>query len=143
MKKLLIISSIILASASCSGPEPDLIEYKVSIFNQTTQSLIIEGYTVFNELKFEIEIPSGERGGMINYPADTFLGYRNKSDSIVTKFSNGKGYICADRELANSRCFNGRSPLSTSEIDFIILGNNSFEFVITQEDFDNAFELPN
>jgi hypothetical protein len=62
-------------------------------------------------------------------------------DSLVVKFSNGKGYICAFSPIGRELCFANRFPLN-DDSSFVNLGNNVFEFIITQQDFDNALELP-
>lgn len=74
-----------------------------------------------------------------NYNSVNFLGLFGNIDSIVIKFENNKGYSCTG-ELSNNLCFQNKNAFDIE--DFISLGNNAFEFEITQEDYDNAYDLP-
>ncbi len=61
---------------------------------------------------------------------------------IEFRFDNGKGYRCTSFE-GNSLCISGQSSgrLRIEEEHFE-LRNGKYYFVITQQDFDNAFDLP-
>jgi hypothetical protein len=141
MKYLKIIALIPLLF-SCSGKETPLKEFTVGFSNQSSEKIEIRGFNNFDELIFVFEVDPGDRNGLISYQDENFGGYSSQADSLVTRFSNGKGYICDLRGNGNGSCFISRNPLLGFEEDFNNLGNNTFEFVITQTDFDNAFELP-
>jgi hypothetical protein len=119
-----------------------LFNYTVSFNNQSNDNLVINGYNRFDELQFFYVIEPNTSAGQVTYQAENFSGHQNFADSVVTRFSNGRGYICDLRENGNASCFLLRNPLLGFEEDFNSLGNNIFEFVITQEDFENAFDLP-
>ncbi|MGV6827853.1 MAG: hypothetical protein ACWA45_00490 [Flavobacteriales bacterium] len=77
------------------------------------------------------------------YSSEVFLGFSCDYDSLVFKFDNDKGYICSLRSNDNSNiCFNSKNPYIFNDEDFISLGNNTFEFIVTQEDYENAYDLP-
>lgn len=139
---IIYLASICLFFSCTDRNERDSINFTVSIENNTNTVLIIKGYAPNNMLEFEYTVDSNSRGGENAYFSETFGGYVNGADSIVFKFSNNKGYICADRENGNSLCFANKNPLVGEESYFNFLGDNKYEFEVTQEDFNNAYDLP-
>ena len=70
-----------------------------------------------------------------------FLAFSREADSSIFKFSNGKGYICTVLQNENNLCFQNKSPYDNLSFDESA-ENNQFQFVISQEDFENANDLP-
>ncbi|PZW40791.1 hypothetical protein LX95_01859 [Mesonia algae] len=142
MKNIVVfmIFSHVFFSCTDTDERPE-ISYEVSFKNNTNLPLQIKGFSIYDELEYEYEISSMSSGGDFTYDSENFDGYRQRADSIVFIFPNNKGYICADRVNANNLCFNGKSPLG-NDSSFSDLGNNIYEFIITQEDYDNAYTLP-
>lgn len=136
-----IIVFIIFVSCTDRG-ERDEVNFNVNINNTSSESLIIEGYAPNNDLVINnIIITSNSVGAGCNYTAEVFSGYICGADSLVFKFSNGKGYICDLRQSGNNLCFPNKTPFG-DEQSFVNLGNRNYQFTINQEDFTNAFDLP-
>jgi hypothetical protein len=66
---------------------------------------------------------------------------RNYLDSI-TQRNKSKGYICDLRQTGNEYCFENKNILVGDESYFNVLEDSVYEFVITQEDYYNAYVLP-
>lgn len=140
--KILLISILI---TNCTAEE-DETNYVASINNSSNVTLNIKGYNnALNQLEYNFDLGSMNNGGEVNYSSSSFAGYVSGADSLVFTFPNNKGYICVVRtaenaNTANQLCFSNKSPFDSTS--FQDLGNNTFEFVITQDDFDNANDLP-
>ncbi|WP_395043535.1 hypothetical protein [Flavobacterium sp.] len=132
---------VIFFFISCTDRnEKEYRNYSVEINNSTSVGLTIEGYNSENNLIINNSIESNSIGAECNYQAEIFSGYICGADSIVIKFSNGKGYICDLRESGNILCL--PSKFIFSEQGFINLNNNNYQFVITEDDYNNAYVLP-
>jgi len=142
MRANIIISfSLLVTILSCSTEEKEK-KYVVSFRNSSESAVTIKGYnTNSGVLVSEINLLPENVGGQIIYFSPSFGGYINGSDSLVFKFQNDRGYICTVYG-EQSLCFDEITPLFGVESYFNNLGNNTFEFEITQEDFENVFELP-
>lgn len=138
--KSIILFSIILTGWSCTD-EPDLLNYTTTIRNSSGENFTVRGFNVPNELIVNANIDDGQSLEACTASSEVFLGLGCGIDSLIIEFENGKGYICANRPNANAFCF-GKSPLIGIESNFNQIDDNSFEFMITQQDFENAFELP-
>ncbi len=128
-----------LIFASCSGPEPDEFEYSVEILNESNSQLVLEIYDARSLLIDEFFISPNQRGNEFSYIDENFSGF--VGDSVIFKFSNSRGYICTFLRDSEGLCFLSKQIFGNDD-SFIDSGNNSFMFVISQEDFDNAFDLP-
>lgn len=138
-----IIVFILFISCTDRG-ERDEVNFNVSINNTSSMSVIIEGYAPNNDLVINsIIINPNSNGAECSYRSEIFDGYICGADSLVFKFSNGKGYICAGRITNNQPelCFPNKSPFG-DDPSFVNLGNRNYQFIITEEDFTNAFDLP-
>lgn len=124
---------------SCTTEEEEFL-YKASIANQSTSNLNVKGYDSQNSIAIDLNIVSLTSGGETSYTAPVFLGYINNADSLVFTFSNGRGYICDVRQSVNNFCFLNTFPFDAS--GFNEVSTRVYEFEITQQDFDNAFDLP-
>ncbi len=136
---------IFLALFSCTD-EPEEQTYVTNIRNNSTSIINLEGYNRLDELILNEEIVQNSNSSDCSYSAENFGGFVCAGDSVVIKFSNGKGYICAVR-ISNNHpelCFNNNDErfISGNSPSFMSIGNNIFEYKITQEDFENAFDLP-
>ena len=142
MKNIVVFLIFSFIVFSCTDTDKRReVSYEVSFKNTTNLPFQIKGFSFYDELEYEYEINSMSSGGDFTYDSENFDGYRRRADSIVIIFPDNKGYICADRVNANNLCFNGKSPLG-NDSSFSDLGNNIYEFIITQEDYDNAYTLP-
>ena len=145
MKYTIKIIFILLALVNCTSEEKETL-YNALIRNASDNTIKIKGYnSKLNQLKYEINIESMRSGGEVDYFSPSFGGYVSGADSMVFSFNNGKGYICVVRTAesvgdVNQLCFQDKSPFDIE--GFKNLGNNTFEFEITQEDYDNAYDLP-
>jgi hypothetical protein len=144
MKKILVLIIGFLVF-SCTGEE-DLQTYTSNIRNTTTSNISVRGIRFPNDVVFDETINVNSSSSNCVISASTFRGLSCGIDSLVIRFDNNKGFICGFRnadsgEDFNQFCFSdNRTPLDG--IYFNDLGNNTFEFVITQDDFDNANDLP-
>lgn len=144
MKHLFFYIAALMVLFSCTdrGEGDDLKVFNVNIFNSSNTNFIIRGYNTQDDLEFEYNINTLEDAGNVTYLSNFFDGYRNDADSIVVVFPNSKGYICDLRQSGNSLCFPNKNLLIGLPSFFNDLGNNNYQFTITQDDFDNAFDLP-
>jgi hypothetical protein len=139
----ILLLSILLTS--CTSEEEEF-NYGASISNLSDVTLNVKGYNgALNQLAYDFDLESMNSGGNVNYSSPSFGGYISGADSLIFTFPNSKGYICVVRNIGNSDivdqfCFSNKSPFDS--MSFQDLGNNTFLFEITQDDFDNAFELP-
>jgi len=147
MKRLIFLVGLAIVSCADTN-ERDEILFTVRLKNNSNEEIQIKGYSSPSNIpEFDFTISPFNLGGEISYRAEAFLGYVNGYDSITFKFPNEKGYICSIR-VSNSQpklCFlNEKSPFGNDPNNppFNEIGNNIYEFEITQEDYENAFELP-
>ena len=124
---------------SCTD-EPDQREYKIVLTNNTATTVSLEIFDSRDILVSEYKISANENRESCSYFSESFLGFACLSDSIIFKFLDNKEYACALRENGSQFCFSNKNPFNST--DFNELDNNTYEFVITQEDFENAFDLP-
>jgi len=139
MKKILvlIIGFLVL---SCTD-EADEQTYTTNIRNSSNSTIEVKGYNVPRELVFDEMIQSNNSSSNCTTSSETFLGLSCRIDSLVVTFNNDKGYITTSLG-ENNLSFINRNPLLGNISDFNDLGNNTFEFEITEDDFDNANDLP-
>lgn len=134
---------ILLSVISCTDTNVRPINrYSVAIVNQSSSSLSVLGFNSNNDAVFNYVINTMMVGGNCNTTGEFFPGYACGADSIVFKFGNGKGYACAPR-ITNtaSLCWEEKSPFGNGEF-FVSSDGRNFNFIITEEDFQNANDLP-
>ena len=139
--KNLICSILLFSILSCTD-EPNLNNYNVSIRNISNKSLIIKG---FNEKKLILNktLSNEEKIESCKYSAEAFSGYNLTYcgiDSITFQFDNDKGYISTHNRSGNYNVPSNRNPLWNT--NGYQTNGNDYEFIITQEDFENAHNLP-
>ena len=123
---------------SCTGKNEDTTEdFSIVLKNGSSSTVRFEGWGL-SKKKIE-EVVTDNSPITIAYTNEAFKGLFGKVDSIVFKFENGKGYICTG-EPSDEICFENRNAFDKE--GFIDLNKNRYEFVITQEDFENAHNLP-
>lgn len=140
MKKFIYIFILALSFYSCTDTNERLDNFSTVFRNASLQTLTIKGFDNQNNLVFENIVNSLENGQQCDYDAEVFLGFSCQADSLIFKFENGKGFICVFLIENNDFCFLNKNPYDSN--DYESLGNNNFQFSITQQDFENAFELP-
>ena len=126
---------------SCTD-EPTLNNYNVAIKNSSLQTINILAYSSDNLIS-NIILNDNETGLNCSYTDESFKGYKLiecEIDSIVFRFDNGKGYI-SDINNPSPFDFLNNNNLFGNSIKFIET-NNTYEFLITQEDYENAYDLP-
>ncbi len=139
-----IIFGILSASLfSCIDGEDG--KYKKSnllIKNESLHDIFITTYSN-EQLNDSIVLGNNQSALNCNYMGTGALGYQYcEIDSIKFTFNNNKGYICVFGRGDNSFCFpSGETPFESNP-KFVKKGNRVFEFTITQEDYENAQELP-
>ena|SRR5690606_6523241 len=148
MKNLVLVFSLLFL-VSCSVEEP-MREYTTAIRNTSNQPLHVlilgdtigRNHPVYDTLvnttlntgesynrKYKHESFSGF-GAVINYSEYLFIG-------------TNKGYICDDVNNNDSLCFTNKKNLSMEyNVDNFTLENGVYYYDITQEDYENAYELP-
>ena len=116
--------------------------------NESGGQIRIIGYNVDNQAEYTHDLENNTASPLCEIPSPVFLGSNCVADSIVFRFQNNKGYICSTR-LNNSQnlCFEGdKSPFgggeAENEVFYRKVSSNTFEFIITESDLENAFELP-
>ena len=122
--------------------EPDLYNYEVSVLNNSTENLTIETY-LEGVIDSNVNIENGVSGLKCSYSDDKFRGFKFTEclmDSIVFRFDNGKGYISSINYPSIYNFPNDENPFGVSSK--YSKTKNVYEFVITQEDFENAYDLP-
>ena len=143
----LAILAIVLYT-SCTT-EPNSFDFSIKIINGSNQSFVMELYSIGDLYQSNTVKPEGSY--TCTYYAEFFYGFSgcNQSntrsiDSIIIRFENDKGYTCIDRNSGevNQNCIPKKSFFIENEQTFSKIGATDYEFLITQEDFENAFELP-
>ncbi|MEX0597940.1 MAG: hypothetical protein WD512_15735 [Candidatus Paceibacterota bacterium] len=142
MKHFIILVSITIFLSSCTS-EPKEYNFKASIKNESSVLVTITGYDSANNLKINEIINPNETKLNCEGLSEFFQGYICGGDSLIFKFPNGKGYICAGRITNNQPelCFPNKTPFG-NDPSFVDLGNRNYQFIITEEDYNNAFDLP-
>ena len=144
---LFSLFSVVLTDGCTS--EPDVFEYNIKTLNSSNHSFTFELYVNGELFETTVIDPSSLRE--CSYPAEFFRGFSGCSnnqtksvDSLVIRFDNGYGYLCSARNLpmVNMECFISKKLFRADNTTFQKLGETEYLFEIVQEDFENAFELP-
>lgn len=141
MKPLIFLLCILICSCTDTNERP-LKNFKTQIKNGSTASLTVKGYNSINQETINELLEPNEIGVDCEGLLEVFIGMTCEADSIVFRFSNDKGYICSLRQSNHDFCFGYKHPFVGNETFYTFLGDNTYEFTITQQDFENAFELP-
>ncbi|WP_420604216.1 hypothetical protein [Flagellimonas sp.] len=140
-KKVSFISLVSSIFSACTG-EPDLHNFDVSIKNATNASLTLLAFNK-NEFLFQDNLNNDENSQSCIYSDENFRGYYPNFcnvDSMVIKFSTNRGYISTSSTFDDFSFSNKRNPLLPNGGFENI--NDTYEFLVTQEDYENAHELP-
>lgn len=142
MRFIYLFIYVLLVGLSSCTDEPEQYNFTVSIKNNTNTDLEVK-FFYENTLQTQKILNQGETSKICDYYGEFFIGLSGcVKDSVVVDFKNSKGYI--DKRLDNSqntyRFPNGKS-IFLQGMGFKNI-NNTYEFVITQEDYENAHELP-
>ena len=143
MKKEIILILILISIISCTdrGERP-LVEYKMFVKNETNHPFTLKITSGTNEV-FNQTIQVNNSIVICKGKSDTPIGnFICGLASMELKFPNGKGYRCSNLENSNTNlCFDNDRNLM-GQIGYADIGNTSFEFKITQDDYSNAYTLP-
>ncbi|HBS12777.1 MAG TPA: hypothetical protein DEO36_09590 [Flavobacteriaceae bacterium] len=140
MKKIILICVSLLLLNNCTD-EADEHTYITRFKNVSSTTIEIKGYDSRDNLVFDETILTNNTSSDCTRSAESFLGISCNIVSVEIKFNNNKGYVCGKLNT-NGLCFlNEKSPLG-NDPSFVNLANYTYEFVITQEDFENAYDLP-
>jgi hypothetical protein len=141
MKKIVLVTTFVLIIFNCTDTnEREAVNYNINFKNSTDQILNITGYDNLDQLVLNYNINPNKINNSCSYQSEVFLGFSCEADSLVFLFQNGKGYSCSLIINDSNLCFLNKSPYIQD--DFENLQGNTYEFEITQEDFNNAFDLP-
>jgi len=92
---------------------------------------------------YQVDLNNDENSPICSYVDENFRGmFVNYCgiDSVAIKFNNGKGYISTKNNSGDFNFSNKRNPLLPN--GGFKANGNIYEFIVTQQDFENAFELP-
>jgi len=134
--RYLIISILLLTACTT---EENLKTYSVSVTNSSLVQVEILGYSG-NALVFSKQIEPSKNVKICSYISESFTGITCENDSIVFKFNNGTGYACDLRGGSDSYCFKSKNPF-VNEVSFAKIGDNNYNFVIDEMDYENAYVL--
>ena len=141
MRLIYVIYFMIVLLLSCTD-EPNESSFNVSVKNASVELLEVEAY-LQEEIVFNADLNPNENSPSCDYVDEKFRGIFITycgTDSIVFKFSNNRVYISTDTNSGNFNFSSTRNPLLPN--GGFQKSGSTYEFRITQEDFENAFELP-
>ena len=163
------IFSLCVLIASCDpgdGSDPKTYTYQLQVENNSAVALTLEAYDTYNDqyreyldepiLKQTLSIEANSKGPIVvnrNFsPSISHSSYFPKQsvDSLVLKFENGKGYYATYlykngneyRELDKENWIANKSTLFTVFSQDVRKEGDVYIYSITQEDYENAYELP-
>jgi hypothetical protein len=134
---------LVLSSTSCV--EEELFRYEAIVQNNSSQNVKIYTYPLveFPPSDSVIITPNSEIS-ICDYYLGFYAGFACEIEAFKYVFDNGKGYFCergANTNNVSEICFfNDKNPFSSSQR--LPNNGNGVLFTITQEDFENARELP-
>ena len=162
---IIILFSVFFACDPNGDPRDNMYEHKLQIENVSNSDITLLAYDTYDEhhkrnlneiiLKHSLNISNESSGPVIrtksySHRIDYAVYFYDISvDSIVIKFNNNKGYISTvkpnDRNeyrINNDKWIESKSSLlSVLEKDLRKEGD-VYIYTITQEDYENAYELP-
>ncbi|WP_420320245.1 hypothetical protein [Flagellimonas sp.] len=122
--------------------EPNESNFLVSIKNESSHSFAIRGFKN-NSIVYQEILNNNENGTSCGYTDENFRGiFVNHCgiDSLVLEFNDNRGYISTYNNSGNFNFSNKRNPLLPNS--GFNINENTYEFLVTIEDYENAFELP-
>jgi hypothetical protein len=151
MKDIFFLLSIffggcaVLLSTSCV--EPEGFTFDAIVENNSSENIKVIVYrstiTGFSPID-SVNIISNTEASVCSYYESFYAGFGCEIGAFKYVFDNGKGYFCergANRNNVSEICFfNDKNPFSSSQR--LPNNGNGVLFTITQEDFENARELP-
>ena len=142
-KSIFTLILLILMNMSCTDTnEPVRHEINVKIRNLSSSDLLMECYTNNNLVIVENVVSENSTESVCFYRDIDFAGLVC-FDSIVLKFTNNKGYVNVKSYYSDGLNFsNNRYLFGTLESGYTNLGNHTYQFTITEEDYLNAHDLP-
>ena len=142
MKKFVIIF-LLFGMFSCTDRnERDLVEYKMIVKNETNQSFILKITSGTNEIFNQNILPNNATIICSKAFDNPVNSYSCALATAELRFPNNKGYRCSNIENGDTTLCLNNDRNFLGQIGYVGIGNNSFEFKITQVDYDNAFILP-
>jgi len=153
MKKLLILISLICLTGCYPEDDNRTTYYNYIRFtnNSSNNLKIIMDDTESSVIYYDTEVTSNTSTEYIEQIlySDSFYGIHGNENRIKIIFTDtNKGYICGDNPDSSGYCFTTKgSPLRTENINDFIFDKQEgtsryYTFEITQEDYENAHELP-
>ena len=164
------IISLCVFIASCDpGDGRDLIwdtTHQLQVENTSNVTITLEAYDTYNEqyreyldeaiLKQTLSIEPNSKGPIaINETYSSTIDHseyfpKQSVDSLVLKFENGKGYYATYlykngneyRELGKENWIPNKSTLLLVFSEDVRKEGDVYIYSITQEDYENAYELP-
>lgn len=148
------------------GSDPKTYTYQLQVENNSAVALTLEAYDTYNDqyreyldeaiLKQSLSIEANSKGPIVvnrNYSSSiSYSSYFTKQsvDSLVLKFENGKGYYATYlykngneyRELGKENWIPNKSTLLLVFSEDVRKEGDVYIYSITQEDYENAYELP-
>ncbi len=144
MKKTHYLLCFVAVAMLACGGGPSLNFYAFLITNESAHEVRVTFYNNENTIIFSNTFTPSQGIQICNIENNVFISFLCAGDSVVVEFDNNKGYICSKRLNSNSTnlCFQNKSFYGASQEDFERLGGSTYNFIITEEDYENAFELP-
>ena len=163
---IIILLSVFFACDPNGDPRDITYIHQLQVENTSAVALTLEAYDTYNEedrvyfgeavLKQTISIEANSKGPIV-FVEDYSIGFNNGSyfstvsvDSLVLKFENGKGYYATYlykngneyREIDREHWIANKSPLFAVYSPDVRKEGDVYIYSITQEDYENAYELP-
>ncbi len=151
-KTKLFFISILIGISGCTSEEKSS-NYNFRLLNNSTSTLTLLTPNKFNLTEIvELAVIEPRTFYDCSYKAaqsksfigcvSTNLSVRDNFDDLVFRFSNGKGYKCGFDNQPNLCFTDSRQYLRFDEMSYERIGSDILQITITQQDFDNAFDLP-
>ena len=146
MKRIFYL--LILVNLLACSIEEEVEHFQIFFENQSDYELEVILYDGVDSLDFSNEIDqfrlnSDQRVKVCDYSNSQFIGYTFCSGQIIFRFPDEKGHFCYGGGN-NGRCFDndptGRYLFVST--DAFIQDGNEYTFVITQDDYVNAYDIP-
>jgi hypothetical protein len=141
---LLTVLGAYVLTSSTSCVEEELFRYEAIVQNNSSQSVTVYIYSLFDFPPSDsVIITPNSEISICDYYLGFYAGFACEIEAFKYVFDNGKGYFCergANTNNVSEICFfNDKNPFASNR-----LPNNGSGvlFTITQEDFENARELP-
>jgi hypothetical protein len=140
MKKTLFVL-ILLLFISCIV-EPGVAERQIRVANQTTELVTLKIKNQYDQFT-TYDIKPNTSSQICIYTAEgNFGSLQCDMKAMELRFPNKKGYKCSNEDnVENTFCFSSDRNLLLNK-GYKEVDKNTFEFNIIQEDFTNAYTIP-